>query len=102
MEYHYEIWLANSEPNSVSIFVNGKEHIYEVPHTNFEIYMSNGIVVRFINGHAGILCTANESPTVYWDGNMEWVEFNSELKLNWVVIIPMKGQSNITALMEWD
>lgn len=102
MTYKYEIWLETSGYRTVSIFVNDKEHIYEIPDRCFEIFMNNGVAVRYIHEHAGILSTGLETPRVNWDGSMEWITFESDIKLEWVVIIPVAAQSNIVACMEDD
>ena len=92
MTYKYEIWLNNLEPRTVSIFVNDKEHIYEVPSKCFEIYMNNGVAIRFIIDKVGLLSTGNTTPTVYRYGATKWVKFESNIKLEWIVLIPMQAQ----------
>jgi hypothetical protein len=99
MVYNYEIWLANSRDGTVSIFVDDKEHIYEIPDKKFEIYLNCGIAVRFIKHNAGIISTGGELPRVFWDGDMEWVTFKSDIGFEWVVMVPM-NTNNVTAFME--
>ncbi len=99
MTHKYEIWLENSGWGTVSVFADSKEHIYHFPSRNFELYMNCGIAVHFIDRHAGIISTGGECPHVQWDGNMEWIVFESDIKLNWVVIIPVSPQNNILTQM---
>jgi len=92
--YKYEIWLHNHSKNSVSIFMNGKEHIYDLPHENFELCLNCGLIVRYIGHYAGILSTGRNlyQVKVCRDGNTEWIEFQSEIPLEWLFIFPTDSE----------
>lgn len=90
--YKYEIWLHNHTKNSVSIFVDGKEYIYELPHENFELCLNCGLVVRYIGHYAGILSSCGNL-NVCRDGNTEWIEFESPIPLEWLFIFPTDAEN---------